>query len=272
LQLHAWVNPLRLQVNGVPADLAEDSLINLWQQGEATKDWCLPWAETDGMYCNPSVPEVRQYVADGVAEIVAHYDVDGIQFDDYFYPTSDPEFDRASYESYCAEVEGEPLSQLDWRAEQINQLVSLVYQTVKETDPSVVFGISPQGNVENDYNIGADVATWCSSSGYVDYICPQLYYNFENPYLPFDQAAEQWQALVTNSEIKLHFGLALYKASSDADEGTWKHSNSILAQQVELGRTLGCDGFLLYSYEQLNSRTAEEEVENVMAALAESGQ
>ena len=130
-----------------------------------------------------------------------------------------------------------------------------------------MFGISPQGNVENDLAIGADVAAWCSTTGYVDYICPQLYYNFENPTLPFDRAANQWREMVSNSEMKLYFGLGVYKANSDLDEGTWKKSDDILAQQVEYGRTVGCDGFAFYSYENLKRGDAQEEFRNVMKIL-----
>lgn len=269
LQIHAWVNPLRLRVSGVPQTLAADSLVHRWENDEEKQDWCLSWADTDGIYLNPGIAAVRQYIADGVREIVENYDVDGIQFDDYFYPTEDSSFDEATYQAYCDSLDaGETaLSQSSWRMENISALIALVYKTVKETDPDVVFGVSPQGNVENDEKIGADVTAWCSTAGYVDYICPQLYYNFENPYLPYDKAAEQWRALVTEPSVKLYFGLGLYKASSDADEGTWKKDDTILAQQVELGRELGCDGFMLYCYDQFHSDTAQAELENVMAVL-----
>ncbi len=269
LLLHAWVNPLRVQGNGVPDTLAETNPARLWMGDPEKADWCLACEETDGVYLNPGVAAVRQYIADGVGEIVKQYDVDGVQFDDYFYPTTDSGFDAATYQAYCdALAEGETaLPQAQWRRENVNALIALVYRTVKEADPTVAFGVSPQGNVENDEKIGADVTTWCSAAGYVDYICPQLYYNFENPYLPYDEAASQWRALVTNPDVKLYFGLGLYKVSSDADEGTWKNSDRILARQITLGRELGCDGFALYSCEQLESAAAEAELANVMEAL-----
>lgn len=269
LQIHAWVNPMRVKANGVPHTMAESNPYLLWKSDPEKQDWCLPWAETDGIYMNVGIPEVRQYIADGVGEIVRNYDVDGIQFDDYFYPTADGSFDAATYQSYCDDAEegSEVLSQQEWRKANVSSMLSLVYSTVKEIDSTVVFGVSPQGNLENNEAIGADPAAWCSTTGYVDYICPQLYYNFENPYLPYDEAAAQWKALVTNHDIKLYFGLGLYKASSDADEGTWKNDDDILARQVNFGRTIGCDGFMIYSYEHLNRETAQEEVENVMAVL-----
>ncbi len=269
LQIHAWVNPMRVQASGVPQTMAESNPYCLWQSDPEKQDWCLPWAETAGIYMNVGIPEVRQYIADGVAEIVRNYNVDGIQFDDYFYPTADGNFDAATYQEYCASVEAGSavLSQREWRKANVSSMLSLVYTTIKEIDSTVMFGVSPQGNLENNEAIGADAAAWCSTTGYVDYICPQLYYNFENPYLPYDEAAEQWKALVTNHDIKLYFGLGLYKAASDADEGTWKKSDDILARQVNFGRTIGCDGFMIYSYEHLNRETAQGEVENVMAVL-----
>lgn len=269
LQIHAWVNPMRVQASGVPQTMTESNPYLLWQKDAEKQNWCLPWEETKGVYMNVGIPEVRQYIADGVAEIVRNYDVDGVQFDDYFYPTADNSFDEETYAAYCdsAKEGSTVLSQQEWRKANVSSMLSLVYTTVKEIDPTVVFGVSPQGNMENNEAIGADVAAWCSTTGYVDYICPQLYYNFENPYLPYDKAAEQWKTLVTNHDIKLYFGLGLYKAASDADEGTWKKADDILARQVNLGRTLGCDGFMIYSYEHLNRETAQAEVGNVMAVL-----
>lgn len=269
LQFHAWVNPLRIQVKNSPSILATDNPYNLWKADPEKSDWTLDWAETSGKYYNPAKEAVRQYIADGISEIVQKYPVDGIQFDDYFYPTTSSEFDKSSYEEYCKSVETgtTPLALLEWRTSNINALVSLVYQEIKAVNPEVVFGISPQGNIQNDENMGADVRTWCSTSGYLDYICPQLYVNFENAYLPFDQAAKTWRDLVTNDEVKLYYGIGVYKAGSDVDQGTWKNADDILARQVTLGRELNGDGFMFYSYDYLENPYTKTEVENVMKIL-----
>lgn len=267
LEFHAWVNPLRIQIKGTPSILAPDNPYEQWKNDPAKANWTLDWGETSGKYYNPAVPQVRQYIADGVMEIVRGYDVDGVQFDDYFYPTVSSEFDRASYEDYCQTAQGEPLSLSQWRKENINALVSLVYRSIKAEKPEVVFGISPQGNVANDEAMGADVKTWCSVSGYVDYICPQLYVNFDNTVLPFDKGAAQWREMVTNPAVKLYYGIGLYKAGSEVDNGTWKAANDILARQVALGRELGGDGFLFYSYDYLENPYTREEVENVLKIL-----
>ena len=105
--------------------------------------------------------------------------MDGIHFDDYFYPTDDETIDANQYAAYVNETE-EPLPLHEWRTANINALIATVYHRIKQTAPEVEFGISPQGNLQNNEKINADVYTWCAQSGYIDYICPQLYYSFEN--------------------------------------------------------------------------------------------
>lgn len=267
LKLHAWVNPLRIQISGTPSILAQGNLYNTWKSDTSKAGWVVE--SGNGKYFNPAYPQVRKLVADGAAEIAKNYDVDGIQFDDYFYPTQDGVFDKAAYDSYSVQAAktGTPLNLLDWRRANINAMVSQVYSAIKAVKPDLPFGIAPQGNVQNDWNMGADVAAWCSARGYIDYICPQLYVNFENPVLPFNTAVKTWKGMVKNPDLKLYLGLAVYKAGSDADSGTWKKSTNILAQQVELGRKTSCDGFMFYSWDYLNSAQTKEEVQNVMKVL-----
>jgi uncharacterized lipoprotein YddW (UPF0748 family) len=267
LKIHAWVNPLRIQTSGTPSILSENNPYYKFRSDNAKSDYVLDFQ--NGAYYNPAYQEVRQLVADGVKEIVQKYDVDGVQFDDYFYPTQEASFDQKSYTAYCnnAKKSGTPLSLGDWRRANISALVSLVYREVKSANPKVEFGIAPQGNIENDMNMGADVYSWCASKGYVDYICPQLYYNFQNPTLPFNTAADNWKNIVKNKNIKLYFGLAIYKAGSDADSGTWKTSSTIIANQIKYGRDSKCDGFMFYSCDYLTSDQAKQEVQNVIKLL-----
>lgn len=267
MKIHAWINPLRIQIAGTPSILAEGNLYSTWRHDTTKPGWVVDYG--NGKYYNPANPQVRKLIADGAKEIAQNYDVDGIQFDDYFYPTQDAAFDKIAYNSYStgAAKKGTPLSLIEWRRGNVNALVSLVYSEVKTVKPKISFGVAPQGNVQNDMNMGADVASWCSAQGYVDYICPQLYVNFDNPVLPFDTAAQSWRKLVTNTNVKLYLGLAVYKSGSDVDSGTWKKSNNILAQQVELGRKTSCNGFMFYSWDYLNTDQTKEEVQNVMKIL-----
>ena len=198
LELEAWINPYRVQLTeNLPSQLADTNPALLHP------DWVQQ--ANGGLYYDPGLPEVRQLVVDGVKEIVANYDVDGIHFDDYFYPTTEASFDADTYAQY-----GQGMELADWRRDNVNQLVQQVYQAVKKTDPAVRFGISPQGNNANNYDQQySDVALWMSQPGYVDYVMPQLYWGFG--YLTssgrddyqFSSLCRYWAGLERCSEVSL---------------------------------------------------------------------
>lgn len=265
MTFHAWVNPLRIQLNNAPEILADSNPYIKWRNDDDTSNdlYVLDWE--NNKYYNPAYPEVRSMIINGVAEIIENYPVDGIHFDDYFYPTDNPEFDKPSYDEYTSQISAPstPLSLSDWRMANINSLVSGVYSKVKSVNKNLQFGISPQYNIDNDIKMGADVYSWGSKSGYVDYLCPQMYVNFENPILTFDKAFNDWKSVITNKDTNLYIGLALYKANSDLDKGTWKKSNNILQTQVEYSRNLGCNGFMLYSWGYLENSQTTDEVKNL---------
>ena len=260
MEFHAWINPLRVKTAETPATLADNNPYVTLE--EEYPQYFMEWE--GGVYLNPAYPAVRSLIADGAAEIAQNYDVDGIHFDDYFYPAEDPALDSAAYESYTQGVE-EPLALAEWRAANINAMVSQVYESIKAVKEDVVFGISPQGNIQNDQAMGADVETWAAVPGYVDYLAPQLYYSFANEALPYQQALEQWTALPQHPEFSLYVGLALYKAGSDADEGTWLGRDNILALQAEEALQAGCRGVILYSSDYLQAEQTAAELENATA-------
>ena len=121
-----------------------------------------------GGYLNPAVPAAADYVVQGVAELVQNYPVDGIHFDDYFYPTTDAAVDAAQFAaSGAADLAA-------WRRQNVTALVAQVHRTVKAADPTLRFGISPQGNPDNDLATQySDVYGWLAASGeeaVVDYL------------------------------------------------------------------------------------------------------
>lgn len=264
MEFHAWLNPLRVKTAETPAALAENN--PYVQLGEEYPQYFMECG--GGVYLNPAYPAMRTLIADGAAEIAGNYEVDGIHFDDYFYPAEDPALDSAAYEAYAQSVE-EPLPLLEWRAANINAMVAQVYESIKAVKPEVVFGISPQGNMQNDEAMGADVATWAAVPGYVDYLAPQLYYSFENEALPYQQALEEWAALPRHQGLELYAGLALYKAGTDADGGTWLLRDNIIALQAEAALNGGYQGVILYSSEYLEAEQAAKEVENAAALLGQ---
>jgi len=267
LSFHAWINPYRIRANKTPLKLSEDNLHNKWKNDGEKKGSIIEW--DDGLYLNPASEHARAAVIKGVEEIVKGYAVDGVHFDDYFYPTSDASFDDGDYQEYLDSLDDEctPLSLMAWRCANVNKLLAGVYTAIHSLSDGVVFGVSPQGNISNDLDMGADVYAWCQTPGYIDYICPQIYVNFEHALLPFDSTAQQWRDAITNDGIKYYIGLAVYKAGSDADDGTWEEKNDILKSEIEFGREVGADGFMLYSWDYLDAEQTKEEVANAMAVL-----
>ena len=242
--------------------MAATSEFELSEDNPYKKDKTIGIKYEDGIYLNPAKKDARKLITDGVKEIIENYPVDGIHFDDYFYPTTDESFDKAEYnqylKSFASERDAMPLS--EWRKSNVNMLVAEVYKTIKEHDENIVFGISPQGNINNDLNMGADVISWCKCIGYVDYVCPQLYYSLENPALKFEAGLDNWLKLERHQKLKLYAGLAVYKAGSDADEGTWKLSDDILSQELRLIRENDLDGYILYDYEAVTSENSQREM------------
>lgn len=268
LQFHAWVNPFRIQINNTPDSLCESNVFYSLKNIPNSED--IIFETTNGKYLNPAYPNVRELIINGIKEIIEKYPVDGIQFDDYFYPEDEPEIDKISYENYC-NLSGniQPLPLKKWRAANINSLVSGTYSAIKSINSNIVFGISPSGNLNNNEKICADVATWCKTPGYIDYICPQIYFSLEHPLLPSATATSQWKNIVKSDKIKLYFGLAAYKAGSDtADFGTWKNHEDILKTQIEQCRDLGCNGFMFFSSEDFKNKNAELELQNAKSVLS----
>ncbi len=204
-------------------------------------------------------------------EIVANYDIDGVQIDDYFYPTTDSSFDRIAFKTY-----GNGLSLSEYRLGNVDSRVKLIYSSINSYNSSVVFGISPQGIIKNNYEaMYADVGKWASESGYCDYILPQIYFGFDNSTAPFADTAEDWSNLVTSKDVKLVIGLAAYKAgTSDKYAGNgkneWLNNSDILSSQMDYAKTLGnYGGVALFRYGSLfepdsSVKSAiQDEIENI---------
>ena len=259
MKIHAWINPYRIR---------SSSKLKLSSDNPYKKDRSLGVMVDGGIYYNPALPKVRKLIENGITEIIKKYDVDGIQFDDYFYPTTSESFDSAQYERYRESVGADmAVSLKDWRIANVNVLIAECCSLIHNHRKDVVFGISPQGNIQNDYEICADVIAWCSKSGYVDYICPQLYYSLDNPALTFKDALKNWLSLDYSDDVTLYIGIAGYKTGTDSDGGTWNYSDSILQKEIELVRKKNLKGFMFYSYSNLTDKKAAREVSNLIKIL-----
>lgn len=279
LQFHAWINPFR--VTGYLnewTDVAASNPARVWLSDKSTANdrWVL---KHDGKYYyNPSIPEVRSMVIRGVEEIVRNYPVDGIHFDDYFYPELDNAnsarwFDKPEYET-----SGSSMNISKWRKDNINQLVRSVYASVKAINPQVQFGVSPEGyleRLESDVRLFTDVRTWMRQEGYVDYIMPQIYWGFEAktsdgkpaPYA-FEVNVQTWMSLPRTESVRLYLGLAMYKKiESNKDNNPvseWVRYDDIMSRQVVYGRRYRqISGYCFYTYSSFLEAKAQAEVENL---------
>lgn len=242
LALEAWVNPYRIQAGLTPA-LCDASPAKLHP------DW-VKYTDT-GAYLDPANTAVRQYIADAVGELCANYDVDGIHFDDYFYPTTDPAFDAADYAA-----SGTALTQDDWRRENVNALVELCHATARRY--GVRFGVAPVGDPEQNYALQySDAARWLRQ-GTVDYLMPQLYWGQEyvkdgDTSHSLARLAGAWAALPRAAGVRLYAGLGAYRigAGDGSDAGSEWVSGHALADQLNLLDRLGVQGAGLYRYASL---------------------
>lgn len=229
IALHGWINPYR-----VGAAPAADG--NCFQK--------------DGTwYYDPAAPAARQSVLDGVREILDHYAVDGIHFDDYFYPPGM----AAEGEAFESIPDGADVTL--WRQTQVDALVSGTYSLCHQRGR--LFGVSPAADTRRNRKVlYADVTRWMTEAGYIDYICPQLYVGFRHQTKPFDALLAEWASLPRREGVALYAGLALYKvgmthdpyAGSGADE--WSTDADIIPRQIEASKTV-TDGYVLFRYGNL---------------------
>lgn len=256
ISIHAWVNPMRTMTTSQIEKLSDGYTIKKWYN-DRRGDYIVK--SGDRWYLNPAYDEVTDLIARGIREIAENYEVDGIQIDDYFYPTTNESFDSTAYTA-C----GNGMSLSDWRISNVNKMVKKLYRTVHTANDTMVFGISPQGSVENNYGeLYADVRKWCAKSGYCDYILPQVYFGFDNPALPYADVVALWNGMVKGSDVKLVIGLAAYKIGAEdgyagSGKREWLNSSDIIARQMKLAESLeNYGGVALYRYDSVFNPASE---------------
>lgn len=250
LSVQAWINPLRL-CKASDIDKCSGSRYYDWYADSGRNGKYI--VEVNGYYyLNPAYDEVVGLVAEGAAEIVANYDVDGLHIDDYFYPTTDSSFDEAAY------LQSGYTSLSQFRYDNSSKLVKGLYNAVKAANSTALFSVSCQGSIENNYNqVYADVERWCTESGFVDYIVPQIYYGFDNSTQPYAECLGRWDALAQQGGISVVAGLAVYKIGVEdkwagGGKYEWINNSGILARQIQLAaQCTSYGGISLYSYNSI---------------------
>ncbi len=253
IEVHAWVNPYRAK-SSLSSSLAPGH-IALDEAGYAYEYGNLLWMD-------PGAEPVQERTIDVVLDIVDRYDVDGIHFDDYFYPypNGDAFPDEATYAAY--QDGGGDLGRDDWRRDNVNQLVEVLYESIVGTRDHIRFGISPFGiyrpgmpegivGLDQYAEIFADPLLWMDE-GWVDYLAPQLYWPTTQTQQAYEPLLEWWSSMTSEGRY-IFTGNYLSQVGSssawDVDE---------VLDQVELSRIyrdLGSMGNIYFHIEPLESDT-----------------
>lgn len=252
LEFHAWINPYRVSnTSANPDDLAAGHIA----KGFLTDGSERAVAHGNGIYFNPASADVQKLILNGIREILDNYSVDGIHFDDYFYPEKiGADFDDTHYGEYLKSNES-PLSLEDWRRANVNALVSAVYRLCNSK--KVIFGISPAGNMSLDnshdnYNrLFVDIALWMREESYVDYILPQLYFGYNHPKekARYTYLLNIWSELPKHKNLKLFVGLGAYRMNTDCDDKEeWHNEADLMARQATDAINCGASGIAVFSY------------------------
>lgn len=263
LELHAWINPYRVTKRSAGEPIHD--LESLHSSNPALKNPGWVVTHPDGnLYFNPGIPEVRQLIIEGVLEIAENYDVDGIHFDDYFYP--DKNFnDSDTYKKY----NNSNKSLDDWRRDNVNTLVREVSATIKSTgNNNIRFGISPFGiwanksshplgcetnGLQSYYSHYADSLYWIDNS-LIDYILPQIYWNIGYSIADYKKLVLWWENAVRNSNVDLYIGHAAYKSNNPNPSSPW-HGTAEIERQLKLNKNSDTvKGSVFFTYNEMAKR------------------
>lgn len=229
IAFHAWINPYRKNMNG--------KIYNPQKKASTTR------------------------ILRIIKELTRNYEIDGVHFDDYFYPSK-----TKGNDYYKVSIKK--------RKKYVNRMVKSVYKTLKKLDANIIFSISPAGNIEYAKSLGCDLKTWLSKDGYVDLIIPQIYWS-ENYRVGgkrvnmYKDRLLQWVDLNKNN-TPMMIGLGFYRAGvGDYCDLGWKKRNDNLVRQIKLLRKNQCQGYVLFTARFLNEKNARKELKNYNKYLSE---
>jgi uncharacterized lipoprotein YddW (UPF0748 family) len=233
LEFHAWFNPYRVSMN------TDINALVPTHPARVHPDWVIPYGGK--LYYDPGLPAVREFTTDAIMDAVRRYDVDGVHFDDYFYPypvagqTFDDAATYATYGGSFGTIE-------DWRRDNIDQLISGLAEEIRAVKPHVQFGVSPfaiwrnastdptgsptQGGVETYDDLYADTRKWVREQ-WIDYIVPQVYWNIGFTVADYAKLVPWWSNVVAGTDVSLYIGQANYKVAEPAQGAPWHDPNEM---------------------------------------------
>jgi uncharacterized lipoprotein YddW (UPF0748 family) len=265
LELHAWCNPYRIALTDDIGTLVD------WHPARRHPEWVVAYGGQ--LYYNPGIPAVRHFVEDAMMDAVVRYPVDGLHWDDYFYPypVAGQTFDD---DVAFAQYGGGFTDRADWRRHNIDLLVSETAARVRALGRRVSFGVSPFGvwrnaatdprgsdttaGVQTYDDLYADTLGWVRKQ-WLDYVCPQVYWNIGFAAADYAKLVPWWSGAVDGTRVKLYIGEALYKQGAAGQPDPWQ-------DPAELSRHLTFDA----AYPQVQGNvyfSATEVVEDPTGAM-----
>lgn len=259
--IHAWINPYKITRGTAAKPNLDVNALSADNPARLYSDLVVPHSNGE-LYLNPGEPMSRYLVLQGVKELLDRYNLAGIHYDDYFYPTGN--FDDAdTFAKY-----GQGYSNIeDWRRHNVDLLVQETYQLVHQKQ-GVVFGVSPAGvwanqssnpagsdttaGVETYYDHYADTRKWVQK-GWLDYIAPQIYWQIGHKQCDYATLVDWWSDVTRGTGVKLYIGHAAYK-TGDSAQGTQWMDGLELQRQIGYNRDNGnVQGSIFYGYSALKN-------------------
>jgi uncharacterized lipoprotein YddW (UPF0748 family) len=247
MEFHAWCNPYRAEFNVGASSIAPNHITR------THPEWFLKYG--DKRYFDPGNKEGQEFVVKVIRDIVHRYKIDGMHFDDYFYPyrITGKEFpDEPSFQRY-----GNGMARDDWRRSNTDSIILKLSTAIKEEKKQCRFGISPFGvwrnqdkdpegsatkaGVTNYDDLYADILLWLRN-GWIDYVAPQLYWEFGHKAAPYEILLDWWSKHTYGKHC--YIGLGIYRARSNA---AWKDSTLLPRQITALRNTPNIQGAIYFS-------------------------
>ena len=212
MEIHAWLNPYRVTTSGTDLTALSSN-----HPARLNPSWTFTY--NNALYYNPEEEGVKQHIVDTVTEIATNYNVDGIHFDDYFYPSSYPLPAGEDKDGIVANM----------RRYHVNDMVSRVHTALQNVNhtyyKNIVFGISPAGIWKNSttdvtgsntngnqsyYSVYADTRAWIQN-GWIDYVVPQIYWETGHKLADYETLVKWWSNEVVGTNVKLYIGQGVYR-------------------------------------------------------------
>ncbi|HIR37918.1 MAG TPA: family 10 glycosylhydrolase [Candidatus Limisoma gallistercoris] len=251
MEFHAWMNPYRISNNVNTFRPAAGHIYN------KHPEWTMTYGNL--LIFRPALPEVRQFLVDVIDDLITKYDVDGIHFDDYFYPypASGVELDdQQDFMEYGKEFDNIE----DFRRDNVNKAIEAVHNLIVEKRPDVVFSISPYGvwrnraddpdgsdsssSITNYDDLYADIRLWCEK-GWIDMVVPQLYASTENIAMNFVKMTDWWANNSYNCPVVIGHGV--YKFGNPAEGEIFMDPMQLETQFFYARREANVDGSFIFN-------------------------